>query len=285
MQMSELNPNLRVNLHVEAPMRQVSDVQVTFDDGMAHVTLNRPDRRNAYDGEVIAALQAAFDKIAQDRSVRAVVLTGAGAAFCAGADVRWMRPDSPLAESQARQDAERLSAMYQTIDECPCPVIGRVNGPAFGGGVGLLAVCDIVVALEDATFALSEARLGLVPAVISPFLLLKAGESFLRRYCLTGEVFSAHVARHFNLVHDIVERDSLDTRVADLLRAIRYVGPEAARNTKVLLRRLLALSEPNRLSLSVEMNMQARLSAEAREGIRAFVSKQPPAWAPPKQVP
>jgi methylglutaconyl-CoA hydratase len=264
-------------------MRQTSDLRVTFDNGIAHVTLNRPDRRNAYDSRLIADLQEAFEKIAPDEAIRAVVLTGAGAAFCAGADLRWMAPDSPVSDAQAREDAERLNAMYRVIDECPCPVIARVNGQAFGGGVGLVAVCDIVVAVEDATFALSETKLGLVPAVISPFLLRKTGESFLRRYCLTGEVFSVSVARQFNLVHEVVERATLDARVSELIRAVRYVAPEAARNTKALLRKLPALPEPDRRPVSVEMNVQARLSTEAREGIRAFVDRHSPAWAPQKQ--
>ena len=168
-----------------------------------------------------------------------------------------MAPDSPVSDAQSRNDAEQLSAMYRAIDECPCPVIGRVNGPAFGGGVGLLAVCDIVVATEDVTFALSETRIGLVPAVIAPFLLRKAGESFLRRYCLTGEVFSTSVAKQFNLVHEIVKRDNLDTRVFELIQAVKHVAPQAARNTKVLLRTLLCMDEPDRRSVSAEANARA----------------------------
>ena len=256
---------------------------VESNQAVAHVTLNRPDRRNAYDGRLIAELYTAFEKIGKDTSIRVVVLTGAGGAFCAGADLRWMAPPSPVSATQAREDAEQLSAMYRIIDECPCPVIGRVNGPAFGGGVGLIAVCDIVVAAEHATFALSETRWGLVPAVISPFLLRKTGESFLRRYCLTGEVFSASVARQFNLVHEVVEKDSLDTRVSELIEAVLQVAPQAAKNTKVLLRRLLSLAEPDRRPVSVEANAQARLSGEANEGIRAFVDKRSPAWVPQKQ--
>jgi methylglutaconyl-CoA hydratase len=263
-------------------MKTPPSIIVEISEQVAHVTLNRPERRNAYDGRLIAELQESFETIAQDNSMRVVVLTGTGAAFCAGADLRWMAPDSPVSDTRAREDAEQLSAMYRAIDECPCPVIGRVNGPAFGGGVGLVAVCDIVVATEDATFALSETRVGLVPAVIAPFLLRKAGESFLRRYCLTGGIFSASVAKQFNLVHEIVKPDQLDTRVFELVEEVRHVAPQAARNTKVLLRRLLSLPESHRRPASVEANALARLSAEARDGIRAFVDKQRPAWAPQK---
>jgi methylglutaconyl-CoA hydratase len=263
-------------------MKMAPSLIVEISDHVARVTLDRPERRNAYDGRLIAELHESFETMAQDNSMRVVVLSGTGAAFCAGADLRWMAPDSPVSDARAREDAEQLSAMYRAIDECPCPVIGRVNGPAFGGGVGLVAVCDIVVAAEDATFALSETRVGLVPAVIAPFLLRKAGESFLRRYCLTGEVFSASVAKRFNLVHEIVKPDQLDTRVFELIEGVRHVAPQAARDTKVLLRKLLSLPESNRWLMSVEANAQARLSAEAREGIRAFVGKQRPAWAPQK---
>ena len=263
-------------------MKMAPSLIVEISDHVARVTLDRPERRNAYDGRLIAELHESFETIAQDNSMRVVVLSGTGAAFCAGADLRWMAPDSPVSDARAREDAEQLSAMYRAIDECPCPVIGRVNGPAFGGGVGLVAVCDIVVAAEDATFALSETRVGLVPAVITPFLLRKAGESFLRRYCLTGEVFSASVAKQFNLVHEIAKADKLDTRVFELIEGVRHVAPQAARDTKVLLRNLLSLPESNRWLMSVEANAQARLSAEAREGIRAFVGKQRPAWAPQK---
>ena len=264
-------------------MKTLPSIIVESKQAVAYVTLNRPDRRNAYDGLLIAALHRAFEQIGKDDSIRAVVLTGAGAAFCAGADLRWMMPLSPVSDTQARTDAEQLCAMYRAIDECPCPVIGRVNGPAFGGGVGLIAVCDIVVAIQDATFALSETRWGLVPAVISPFLLRKAGESFLRRYCLTGEVFSASVARQFNLVHEVVEKESLDTRVCELIKAVLQVAPQAANDTKVLLRRLWSLAEADRRPVSVEANAQARLSVEAGEGVRAFLERRSPAWVPQNQ--
>jgi methylglutaconyl-CoA hydratase len=262
-------------------MKMLPPVILESAQAVAHVTLNRPDRRNAYDGRLISALQTAFEEIGKDASIRVVVLTGAGSAFCAGADLRWMVPSSPVSDTQVRADAEQLSNMYRAIDECPCPVIGRVNGPAFGGGVGLIAVCDIVVAAEHATFALSEAKWGLVPAVISPFLLRKAGASFLRRYCLTGEIFSASVARQFNLIHEVVGEDALDKRIAELTEAVLCVAPGAAKDTKVLLRKL-SLAEPDRWSATVEANAQARLSAEASEGIRAFVEKRSPAWVPQK---
>ncbi len=246
---------------------------------IARITLNRPERRNAFDALMADELREAFEELGGDSSVRGAVLAGAGPAFCAGADLRWMSPDSPVSETQAREDADRLIRMYRAIDECPCPVIGRVHGSAFGGGVGLAAVCDIVVAADDTVFALSEVKLGLVPAVIAPFLLRKAGESFVRCYCLTGEPFSASVAKQFNLVHDVVEKDGLEKRIDELIEAVLQLAPSASQHTKALFRRILRLPEADRWTVCAQANAEARVSAEAREGLRAFVEKRAPAWA------
>ena len=167
-------------------MKLFSSILVESRNSVARVTLNRPERRNAFDAGMARELCEAFETLGHDPSVRCILLAGSGSAFCAGADIGWMRPDRGVSARQARTDAEQLIRMYRSIDECPCPVIARVQGPAFGGGVGLVAVCDVAVANEDATFALSEVRLGLVPAVIAPFLLRKTGESFVRRFSLTG---------------------------------------------------------------------------------------------------
>ncbi|GIW54106.1 MAG: enoyl-CoA hydratase [Nitrospiraceae bacterium] len=260
-------------------MPRFSTLLVESSRGIAHVTLNRPERRNAFDALMADELHEAFEELGGDPSVRGVVLAGAGPAFCAGADLRWMSPDSPVSEARAREDAERLIRMYRAIDECPCPVIGRIHGSAFGGGVGLLAVCDIVVAADDAVFALSEIKLGLVPAVIAPFLLRKAGESFVRRYCLTGEVFSAAAAKQFNLVHDVVAKDGLAKRIDELIEAVLQLAPSASQHAKALFRRILRLPDADRWTVCAQANTEARLSAEAREGLRAFLEKRAPAWA------
>ncbi len=259
-------------------MKPFSSILVESRHGVARVTLNRPERRNAFDAGMARELCEAFETLGLDHSVRCILLTGAGSAFCAGADIGWMKPDRELSAQQARTDADQLIKMYRAIDECPCPVVARVHGPAFGGGVGLVAACDVAVANEAATFALSEARLGLVPAVIAPFLLRKTGESFVRRFTLTGEPFSAPVARHHNLVHDLVPRDRLDSRVAELADAVTSLAPLAARRTKALLRRLSSRFDAEPWSECVEANAQARLSAEAQEGLLAFLEKRPPAW-------
>jgi methylglutaconyl-CoA hydratase len=248
------------------------------DRGIARLTLNRPDRRNAINERLATELAEVFERLGQDPTLRCVVLTGAGPSFCAGADAQWLAPESPVSEAQALQDAQRLVRMFRAIDECPCPVIGNVHGPAFGGGVGLVAACDVVVATEEATFALSEARLGMVPAVIAPFLLRKAGESFTRRYCLTGEPFSAAIAQVHHLVHDVVPTGGLDKRTRELSEAVLALAPQAVRQTKLLIRRLVTMSQGDHWSCCTQANAEARISQEAQEGLRAFLQKRLPQW-------
>ncbi|MGQ0811674.1 MAG: enoyl-CoA hydratase-related protein [Nitrospiraceae bacterium] len=262
-------------------MRSFASLSVESHKGIVGVTLNRPERRNAFDDRMVTELREAFEELHRDPSLRGIVLAGAGPAFCAGADVQWMHSASPVSEMQARADADHLTQMYRVIDECPCPVIGRVHGAAFGGGIGLMAVCDIVVAAEHATFSLSEAKLGLVPAVIAPFLLRKVGASFLRRYCLTGETFSTSVAHRFGLVHDVVRHDELDTSIAALIEAVLYLAPHAVRESKALIRRILELPDTDRWTVCAEANARARRSTEAEEGLRAFLEKRLPLWAKP----
>ena len=259
-------------------MSQWTSIIVETEDGIARVTLNRPERRNAFDQRMVEELYESFLQLAADQSVRGVILTGAGPVFCAGADLRWLSQDSRLSADQARADAGLLADMYRTINEFPHPVLGRVQGNAFGGGVGLLAVCDVVVAAETASFTLSEAQLGLIPAVIAPFLLRRAGDSFMGRFCLTAEPFSATVAKQFHLVHDVARLDSLDGRIGELVDAVLRLAPEATKETKALLRRLQAVPCCEQETLSIEANVQARLSPEGQEGVRAFTEKRPPAW-------
>ena len=256
-------------------------ILVESEKGLARVTLNRPDQRNAFDAAMVDEIRQAFDKLGQDRSVRGIVLAGAGQTFCAGADLRWMGPERPVSSSEARQDAERLLAMFRTIDECPCPVIVRVQGAAYGGGVGLIAVSDIAVAAVDSQFAFSEVRLGFVAGVISPFILRKTGESFARRFCLTGEPFSAATARQAGLIHEVVEPAGLDAQIVALTEQIARVAPQAARDTKALLRRVSRVTGQDAWEACMDANVQARLSAEAQEGFRAFRERRTPVWHDP----
>ncbi|HJT22826.1 MAG TPA: enoyl-CoA hydratase-related protein [Nitrospira sp.] len=249
--------------------------------GLARVTLNRPDRRNAFDGNMVDGLCETFDAFGRDPSVRAIVLAGAGSTFCAGADLRWLGADRPVSPEEARKDAERLLRLLRCIDECPCPVIGRIQGSAYGGGIGLVAVCDIAMAGTDATFAFSEVRLGLVPAIIAPFVLRKTGDSFMRRFGLTAEPFSAATGREAGLVHDVVEPAALDVRVTAIAETIISLAPQAVRDTKALLRRLRHMPEEERWNTAVAGNVRARLSSEAQEGLRAFRERRAPVWKQP----
>ena len=260
-------------------MGPFSSIVVEARHGLVSIVLNRPDRRNAFDRRMATELCEAFTTLAGDQAVRTVILSGAGSAFCGGADLRWMSPDQPVSQGEAREDAERLVRMYRAIDECPCPVIGRIHGAAFGGGVGLVAVCDVAVAARDTVFALSEVRLGLIPAVIAPLLLRKSGESFVRRYALTGESFPASVANQYGLVHDVVEPDKLQGRIDELADAALRVAPQAARETKALLHRLLTRADGDGWDACAAANAAARLSSEAREGLQAFFNKRAPAWS------
>ncbi|WHZ22150.1 MAG: Methylglutaconyl-CoA hydratase [Nitrospira sp.] len=260
-------------------MEGFTTVTVESDGNIARVTLNRPERRNAIDAVMGTELREVFEELAREQVLRAVLLAAKGEVFCAGADIKWMQSTAPISETQARDDAQRLTSMFRAIDECPCPVIGLVQGPAFGGGVGLMAACDMVVAAEDATFALSETRLGLIPAIIAPLLLRKAGESFLRRYCLTGDTFTASTASTFGLVHDVVPPNDLEDSAAELIDTILRLAPQAVRESKALIRRMLCLSDEDRRAMCADTNAQARCASEAREGLQAFLEKRLPSWA------
>jgi methylglutaconyl-CoA hydratase len=184
-------------------------------------------------------------------------------------DLKWLTTTDQSSEVQRVQAAEHMLQMYQAIDECPYPVIARVHGPAFGGGAGLLATCDMAVASPDATFAFREVRLGLIPAIIAPYLT---------RLCLTGESFSADVAKHIGLVHDVVSTEELDSHIYMLVEHILQGGPEAIKETKKFLRQLLTLPDQDKWPLCTKVNAEMRGSAEAAEGLLAFVEKRPPQW-------
>ena len=257
-------------------------ILVESEKGLARITLNRPDRRNAFDAAMVEEIRKTFASVGQDRSVRVIVLAASGEMFCAGADLAWMGPDRPVSALEAREDAERLLTMFQAIDECPCPVIARIQGAAYGGGVGLIAATDIAVATADCTFAFSEVRLGFVAGVISPFILRKTGESFARRFCLTGESFSAATAREAGLIHAVVEPAGLDAQIGALTEQILRAAPQAVRDTKALLRRLGRVSAEEAWEVCVGANIRARLSVEAEEGFRAFRERRAPTWPDPE---
>jgi methylglutaconyl-CoA hydratase len=244
-------------------------LRVEQDGDLLRVTLARPDRHNAFDAELIEELTVAFSEVGDD--VRAMLLSGEGKSFCAGADVDWMRGSIELSYEENVADARRLRKMLETIDGCPAPVVARVHGHALGGGCGLVACSDIVVAARDAVFAFSEVKLGIVPAVISPFALAKIGPSAARRYFVTGEPFDAATALRIGLVHEVA--DDLDAAVGRIVEHLRSAGPEAARHAKKLV-----LERPDGLGTERRI-AQRRTSDEGQEGLRAFLEKRDPSWA------
>ena len=231
------------------------------------IAMARPERRNAFDAALIDELAAAFAGVGD---ARAVVLSGDGPSFSAGADVEWMRSSVDLSYDENVTDALRLRAMLDAIDSCPAPVVGRVQGHALGGGCGLVACCDVVLAEPTAQFAFSEVKLGIVPAVISPFALAKIGPGAARRYFVTGERFSATEALRIGLIHDVT--DDLHGAVERVVRELLTAGPLAARAAKELARAPLSADETARAIAA------HRTSPEGQEGLRAFLEKRPPAW-------
>ena len=232
------------------------------------ITMSRPEQRNAFDAALIQELTEAFSAIGED--VRAVVLAGEGRSFSAGADVEWMRAAVELSYEENVADARRLRMMLETIDSCPAPVIARVQGHALGGGCGLVACSDIAVASRDAAFAFSEVKLGIVPAVISPFALAKIGSSAARRYFLTGERFDADTALRIGLVHEVAA--DLDAAVERVVGELLTAGPRAARSAKRLVHERPGGPETARWIA------ERRTSDEGQEGLRAFLEKRPPSW-------
>jgi methylglutaconyl-CoA hydratase len=246
----------------------VSALKVESDGGILRMTLAKPQRRNAFDAALIAELAEAFRDVGD---ARAVLLSGEGQSFCAGADIEWMRSSIDLSYEENVQDARRLRHMLDTIDQCPAPVVARVHGHALGGGCGLVACVDIAVAAEGTLFAFSEVKLGIIPSVISPFALAKIGPSAARRYFVTGERFDAHTALRIGLVHEVAA--NVDEAVERVLAELGTAGPEAARAAK-----RLVLERPEGLATERRI-AERRTSDEGQEGLRSFIEKRKPSWS------
>jgi methylglutaconyl-CoA hydratase len=259
----------------------VSTLHVTRDGPIAHVTLARPDVRNAFNAEMIGELRATFEGLAVEPPdlLRGVVLAGEGSVFCAGADVEWMRASIGLSVGDNERDAAAMQQMFNAIDSCPVPVIARVQGAALGGAMGLCAVADVVVATAATSFGFTETRLGIIPAVISTFVLPKIGESHARALFASGQRFGAERARAIGLVHEVADDDAaLDARVDELLEELRSAGPLAARAAKALVRELRTLGPDEARRHAMRHIAQLRTSPEGQEGLTAFVEKRPPHW-------
>jgi methylglutaconyl-CoA hydratase len=250
---------------------------------VARVTLNRPEVHNALDASLIAELRATFVALGREdaTSLRAIVLAGDGPSFCAGADLAWMRAAMALDVEANEQDAMAAADMFEAIDSCPAPVIARVHGSALGGGMGLCAVSDLVIAESGTRFGFTETRVGILPAIISPFVIAKIGETNARALFPGGRRFDAIRAFRIGLVHEIVEGEAaldeaVDTAIDDLLVA----GPTAARAAKAIVREVRGLPHGSSKWHTARVIARQRQTAEAQEGLRAFIEKRPPAWAP-----
>lgn len=259
----------------------MSAVELVREGAIARLVMNRPEVHNAFDDGLIADLTAAIDTVEADDGVRAVVLTGAGASFSAGADLRWMRGMAQASEADNREDSLRLAHLMRRLQFLAKPTIARVNGAAFGGGVGLIACCDIAVAVDGAKFALSEVKLGLVPAVISPYVIAAMGLRQARRLFITGEIFGSAAALAMGLVHDVVDAGELDATVERLLGLLAKGGPMAQREAKRL---ALGMGGMNPLAMektdaeNAALIARLRVSPEGQDGLSAFLDKGQPSW-------
>ncbi|MCY7312476.1 MAG: enoyl-CoA hydratase/isomerase family protein [Pseudoxanthomonas sp.] len=245
-----------------------------------HLRLNRPALHNAFDASLIAELTAELVAAGADDAVRAVVLEGAGVSFSAGADLNWMRGMATASEDENREDALALARLMRTLDELPKPTIARVHGHAFGGGVGLVACCDIAIGVPEARFGLTESRLGLLPAVISPYVIAAIGARQARRWFATGELFDAATALQIGLLHRVVPPEQLDAALQRQLELLMKAGPVAAAGAKALVAGVLAASDgAAQDATNADLIARLRVSAEGQEGVAAFLERRNPSWS------
>lgn len=262
----------------------MSNLLIERNGPLAIVTLNRPEVRNAFDDALIAALTAAFAELGNDEEIRAIVLAAEGKAFCAGADLAWMRRMADYTHAENLADATALATMLRTIHETPKPVIARVQGDVFAGGMGLVAACDIAVAADTARFCLSEVKLGLIPATIAPYVIAALGARAAQRYFLTAEVFSAQDAAATGFLHDVVHADALDATVERHLKHILAASPAALAAAKRLLREVGGRAVDDALVVDTARRIaDIRASEQGREGVQSFLNKTKPSWLAQEQ--
>jgi methylglutaconyl-CoA hydratase len=249
---------------------------ITKKDDVATVTLNRPELHNAFNEALIHELTLCFKELSNDESVSVIILTGNGKSFCAGADLSWMKRMVKYSKTENKKDSHLLLEMYETLHSCPKPVIGRINGAAFGGGIGLLAVCDITVTVPEVKFAFSEVKLGIVPSVISTFVAPRMTSANMRRFFITGERFDSAVAHEVGLIDLIVPAENLDTTVASCVEQLRSSGPLAIKEVKLLIYNLREMDVKKYKEFTVDKIAELRVSPEGQEGINAFLEKRKP---------
>jgi methylglutaconyl-CoA hydratase len=253
---------------------------VSEENAVLSVTLNRPDVHNAFNDELIAEAIEVFGGIEASTHLRAVVLRSGGANFCAGADLNWMSRMVSYTREENIRDSSQLAKMFAIMNECPLPIIGRIQGAAIGGGVGLVAVCDIAVATRESKFGLSEVKLGILPAVISPYVIAKIGESHARALFMTGERFDAERALRIGLVHRLVDdTDSLDAAVNDTLSQLMSSGPQAVRACKKLIAYVATHPLDDAVPYTIEAIAERRVSEEGQQGMQSFLQKKKAPWA------
>jgi len=252
---------------------------ITREDRVATVTLNRPDVRNAFNETTIAEIKQAFSELGEDAGLRAIVLAANGPAFCAGADLNWMKKMAGYTHAENHADALQLAEMLRTIYLCPKPVVAKVQGDCYAGGMGLVAACDIIVAVEEANFCLSEVKLGLIPATISPYVIKAMGENAARRYFLTAERFGAREALRIGFAHEVVSTETLGAKVTEIVKALVNNSPNAVQQAKVLVRDVAGQPVNDALLAdTAERIAQIRASDQGREGVASFLEKRKPAW-------
>lgn len=260
----------------------MTTLNITVAGHVARVTLNRPEVRNAFNEGLIAELAAAFTELSGRDDLRAIVLAAEGKAFCAGADLNWMKAMAGYSWDENHADATRLADMLWALYSCPVPVVARVQGDVYAGGVGLVACADVVVAVDTAGFCLSEAKLGLMPATIAPYVVRALGEQAARRYFVTAERFGAAEAKALGLVHEVVAADALDAKVDELVAAITANSPAAARACKRLVKDVAGRPiTPELRDDTARRIADIRASAEGREGVQSFLTKSKPGWLNP----
>ncbi|MFZ6727632.1 enoyl-CoA hydratase/isomerase family protein [Undibacterium sp. MH2W] len=254
-------------------------LSLQIDAHVATVTLNRPDVRNAFNETTIAEITQVFQQLDADSAVRAVVLAANGVAFCAGADLNWMKKMADYTHAENLADAGQLAAMLAAIYCCSKPVVAKVQGDCYAGGMGLVAACDIAVSVDSAHYCLSEVKLGLIPATISPYVIKAMSESAARRYFITAERFSAHEAQRIGFVHEVVSAEALDGKIAEIVKALVSNSPNAVKQAKKLAQDVASREiTPALVAATVEGIAQIRASDEGREGVRSFLEKRKPAW-------
>jgi methylglutaconyl-CoA hydratase len=245
---------------------------------IATVTMNRPEVHNALNTQLLNDLVDALGQLGQDDNLSAVILTGAGKSFSAGADMAMMQTAARYTQEQNKQEARQLAAAFDQINAFPAPLVARVNGAAMGGGLGLLAVCDIVIAVDTARMAFSEVKLGIAPAMISPHVVRKIGASWARRLFLAGERFTPDLAREIGLVHTVTSPEKLDAAVESVVQELLSGGPRALRACKMLARDIGKLDDEAAREITIETIARLRVSAEGQEGLGAFLEKRKPSW-------